>query len=65
MRPEHLDLSDIISAADAISEFLQNRSRQDFMTDYQLRSAVIYQMIIVGEATSQRRYARVILKLHG
>ncbi len=52
MRPERLYLSVILSAADAISIFLQDRSRQYFMMDYQLRSAVTYQMIIIGEALS-------------
>ena len=52
MRPEYLYLSDIVDAADAVSQFIHEHSREDFMSDYQLRSAVIYQMIIIGEALS-------------
>lgn len=53
MRTEQLYLDDIVAACDAIMEFVSDRTEAEFMTDAQLQSAVLYQFMIVGEASSR------------
>ncbi len=46
-------LSDALEAANAICEFCENRSFDDFQSDHLLRSAVERQFMIIGEAFAQ------------
>ena len=46
-------LWDVVDAADAITQFTQDRTLADFTTDLMLRSAVERQFEIIGEALSQ------------
>jgi uncharacterized protein with HEPN domain len=54
MRPESAKLlSDILQAADRIAKYTAPVSRGSFLNDDQLRDAVNWNFIIVGEALSQ------------
>ncbi len=46
----HKLLFDVISAAEAIGTFIEGRSRDEYLSDLMLRSAVERQFEIVGEA---------------
>ena len=51
MRGERLFLEDIVSAADAITEFIE--SQESFEANRMLRSAVVHQLTIIGEASAR------------
>jgi uncharacterized protein with HEPN domain len=53
MRREELYLSDIVEAADAIAAFLSGCSRDAFLQDDLLRSAVLHKLTIIGEAAAR------------
>jgi uncharacterized protein with HEPN domain len=65
MRPDALFLNDIVEAADAIERLLAGFSYERFVADERTRGAVVYQLIIVGEAATRisepliRRYPAV------
>ena len=50
MRRDELYLSDIVEAADSINAFLSERTREDFLRDDLLRSAVLHKLTVIGEA---------------
>jgi uncharacterized protein with HEPN domain len=50
MRRERLYLEDILAAADAIAEFIQGHDYGTFEASPLLRSAVVHQLTIIGEA---------------
>ncbi len=52
MRRERLYLEDILTAADAIAEFVQEEDFGSFETNCMLRSAVVHQLTIIGEAVA-------------
>jgi uncharacterized protein with HEPN domain len=52
MRRERLFLEDIVAAADAIAEFIQGQTQESFEVNRMLRSAVVHQLTIVGEAVA-------------
>jgi len=52
MRRERLFLEDIIAAADAIAEFTLHSDQASFETNPMLRSAVLHQLMIIGEAVA-------------
>jgi uncharacterized protein with HEPN domain len=52
MRRERLFLEDIVSAADAIAEFIQGQTQESFEANRMLRSALVHQLTIVGEAVA-------------
>jgi uncharacterized protein with HEPN domain len=52
MRRERLYLEDILSAADAIAEFLGGQDFESFEANRMLRSAVVHQLTIIGEAVA-------------
>jgi uncharacterized protein with HEPN domain len=62
MRSELLYLQDILEAIAAIDKFLQGVEKTAFLADDLLQSAVLYKLIIIGEATAnvsdemRRRY---------
>jgi uncharacterized protein with HEPN domain len=53
MRRDRQFLSDILEAADSISSFLTDRSRETFTGDDLLRSAVLYKLTVIGEAAAR------------
>lgn len=52
MRRERLYLVDIVKAADTVAEFLAGASRESFLASDLVRSAVMYQLVIIGEAAA-------------
>jgi uncharacterized protein with HEPN domain len=53
MRPEVLYLTDMVKAADAIRRFLSNVSREKFLEDEILQSAILQKLIVIGEASAR------------
>ena len=53
MRDEELYLRDIVEAAGAIDRFLAGMSEDEWIDDEIRQSAVMDQLIIIGEATSR------------
>ena len=53
MRPDRLYLEDIVGAADAVGRFLSGVGRERFLGDELLQSAVLHQLMIVGEAAGR------------
>lgn len=53
MRDERLYLDDIIRASDLIGSFLSGVSQEEWTDNEQLRSAVTYQLIVIGEAAGR------------
>ena len=52
MRRERLYLEDIISAADAVTEFINGHDFESFHANRMLRSAVVHQLTIIGDAVA-------------
>lgn len=52
MRTEQLFLVDIVESCDAIQQFLASCDRERFLHDEMLKSAVVYRLIIIGEAST-------------
>jgi uncharacterized protein with HEPN domain len=53
MRSEFLYLQDILEAITAIERFLRGVEKSVFLADDMLQSAVLYKLIIIGEATAK------------
>ncbi|MBM4461241.1 MAG: DUF86 domain-containing protein [Chloroflexi bacterium] len=53
MRDEELCLRDIVEAARAVDRFLTGMSEDNWMDDEVRQSAVMHQLIIIGEAASR------------
>ncbi len=53
MRSELLYLQDILESIAAIERFLQGVGKTDFLASDMLQSAVLYKLIIIGEATAK------------
>jgi len=53
VRPERLYFLDIVEAADAVAGFLDGISKETFVDDDLLRSAVLHKLTIVGEAAAR------------
>lgn len=53
MRRERLFLEDILQAADAIAEFTRGQQMDSFQASRLLRSAVVHQLTIIGEAVAR------------
>ncbi len=53
MSREKFYLKDIIEAVNAIERFLQNVTKDKFLTDELLQSAVLHKLTIIGEAASR------------
>jgi uncharacterized protein with HEPN domain len=51
--PDHVFLTDILVAAKHVQNFTQGLTGDDLASDVKLRSAVIYQLLLMGEATKQ------------
>jgi uncharacterized protein with HEPN domain len=52
MRRERLYLEDIVTAADAIAEFTYAQNPESFEANLMLRSAVVHQLTVIGEAVA-------------
>jgi uncharacterized protein with HEPN domain len=52
MRRERQFLEDIVSAADAIAAFIENETSDSFEEHQMLRSAVVHELTVVGEAVA-------------
>lgn len=53
MRPDLVLLRDITRASVAVDAFIVGRSREAFIDDDLLRSAVMYKLIVIGEAVNR------------
>jgi len=53
LRPEELYLADIVEAAEAIAKFLQDVTRDAFLGNDLLRSAVLQKLSVIGEAAAR------------
>jgi uncharacterized protein with HEPN domain len=53
MRSEDLYLADIVLAADAVSDYIKGVSWERFSAERMIRSAVIHELQIIGEAVSK------------
>jgi uncharacterized protein with HEPN domain len=53
MRPDRLLLLDIVAAADAILVHISGRERDAFIGDPTVRAAVLYEVIVIGEAAGR------------
>ncbi len=50
MRPQSLYLGDILSAADQVAAFVHDLDYAGFLSHAMAKSAVVWQLVIVGEA---------------
>jgi uncharacterized protein with HEPN domain len=46
-------LLDIANAAQLVTDFVRGLSREDFLDDIKTQSAVLYQLLVVGEAVKR------------
>ena len=53
MRPEVLYLKDIVEASEAVQRFLTGISREQFLEDEILQSAILQKLIVIGEAAAR------------
>ncbi len=53
MRREELYLMDVLEAADSIRQFLKGVTREAFLQDDLLRSAVLHKLTVIGEAVAR------------
>ena len=53
MRPDRLYPSDIVEAADLIAAFVADQTEESFQRDPRTWSAVLYQLVIIGEAAGE------------
>lgn len=53
MRGEDLYLADIIGAADAVTNYIRDVSWERFASERMIRSAVIHELQIIGEAVAR------------
>lgn len=53
MRPDHVLLRDIDDALQAATSFVVDLSKAEFIEQRQVRDAVMYELIVVGEAATR------------
>jgi len=53
MRRDEGTLLDMARAARAILTFVQGLQKEDFLADFKTQSAVLYQLIVIGEAVKR------------
>jgi uncharacterized protein with HEPN domain len=53
MSRDDASIADILKAARLIQQFIADKDRAAFDNDPQIQSAVIYQLLIIGEATKR------------
>lgn len=67
MQRDEVVIQDIVNAAQLVVEFVKGFDKETFIYDWKTRSAVLYQLTVVGEAVkdSPRNSARTIRKFPG
>ena len=53
MRRDEATLLDIAKAAQLVIEFTQGMTKEEFLDDIKTRSAVLYQLLVMGEAVKR------------
>ena len=53
MRRDEVTLLDIARAARLVLEFTQGMTKEEFLDDIKTRSAVLYQLLVIGEAVKR------------
>jgi uncharacterized protein with HEPN domain len=53
MQRDDVILQDIVNAARLISEFVEGFDKPSFINDWKTRSAVVYQLTVIGEAVKR------------
>lgn len=53
MRRDEVVLQDIVNAARLVNEFIQGFEKESFTHDLKTRSAVLYQITVIGEAVKR------------
>lgn len=53
MSDERTALADIVDECDLVLKFAEGRSESDFHTDLLLQSAILYRLLILGEAITR------------
>jgi uncharacterized protein with HEPN domain len=46
-------LQDIVKAVNAIDKFIENKTKDDFLSDELLQSAILHKLTIIGEAVAR------------
>ena len=53
MQRDEAALQDIVNAARLVKEFIQGIEKESFIQDWKTRSAVLYQITVIGEAVKK------------
>lgn len=53
MQRDEVVLQDIINAARLVKDFIQGFEKESFIQDWKTRSAVLYQITVIGEAVKR------------
>ena len=53
MQRDEVVLQDIINAAQLVKDFIQGLEKENFIHDWKTRSAVLYQITVIGEAVKR------------
>lgn len=53
MQRDEVVLQDIINAAQLVIEFVKGFNKETFISDWKTRSAVLYQLTVIGEAVKR------------
>ena len=53
MRRDRLLIEDIVTAADAVAEFITGHTAETLASNLLVRSAVVHQLTVIGEATAR------------
>ena len=53
MQRDDVVLQDIVNAARLVSEFVEGFEKSSFINDWKTRSAVVYQLTVIGEAVKR------------
>lgn len=53
MQRDEVTVQDIINAAQLVIEFVEGFEKQTFIEDWKTRSAVLYQLTVIGEAVKR------------
>ena len=62
MRRDEVTLLDIAKAAHLVLSFIKNMTKEDFLEDVKTQSAVLYQLLVMGEAV--KRLSREFRERH-
>lgn len=53
MQRDEVTVQDIINAAQLVIEFVEGSEKETFIEDWKTRSAVLYQLTVIGEAVKR------------